>query len=198
MKRVRDTHVEVIQSPWDVVNGCVYTRGATNWRGLYTTYVRDHLEALHFKARWKRRCRMSLEMWPPSSGITSRGWLDSSTSTWVAPPFWWSIDCPHAECKPDHLTRDPPRTDLMKVSPTSPLLSRARAHTVLEPLALDIETVRLCESTFDSLYQSWRAYHTEPLVDGIAMFKHYWSLDDNGAYLQWWQEWSGTRVEWLK
>jgi hypothetical protein len=65
----------------------------------------------------------------------------------------------------------------------------------MEPLPLDIETVRVCESTFDSLYQNWRAYNTQPLVDGIVLFKHYWSLDDNGAYLRWWQEWSGKQLK---
>ena len=195
MKRDRETHSEIIYSPWDVVNGCAFTRsGATDWRGLYKGYVRDHLAALHFKAQWKRRCRVSLEMWPPSSGITSRGWMDSSTGTWVSPPFWWCIDCPHPECKPSpriHEIRD----ERVHAPITSPLRCIAVARMPhVQALPLDIETVRTCESTFDALYQSWRVYHMEPLVDGIVLFQDYWSLDDNGAYLRWWQEWSGVSV----
>ncbi len=195
MKRERDIP-ESICSPWDVVEGSVYTRcGVTDWRRLYTTYVHDHLAALNFKAQWKKRCRVSLEMWPPSSGITSRGWVDSSSGAWVAPPFWWCIDCPHADCKPP-LQKEVVRTERVHISLSSPLRCAAvEPLRVMEPLPLDIATVRVCESTFDSLYQSWRAYHTEPLVDGIVLFKHYWSMDDNGAYLRWWQEWSGKQLK---
>ena len=195
MKRERDAHTEVsIYSPWDVVGGSIYTRnGVTDWGCLYTGYVRDHLAALHFKAQWKRRCRVSLEMWPPSSGITARGWMDSSTGAWAAPPFWWCIDCPHSECKPTPLVHEI-RGERVHVPITSPLRCVPVVRTPHAPMPPNIETVRTCESTFDTLYQSWRAYHSEPLVDGIVLFQAYWSLDDNGAYLRWWQEWSGVSV----
>lgn len=197
MKRERETYDEVVCYPWDTVNGYVYTRrGTTDWRGLYTTYVHDHIAALQFKTHWKRRCRVSLELWPPSSGITSHGWMDSSTGTYIAPPFWWCIDCPHEDCKPTPIVPIPTRTDRVHLSPTSPLVGLMRIDEPHAPLPLDIQTVRTCESVFDTLYQHWRAAHHKALTDGIVLFQHYWSLDDNGAYLRWWQEWSGNSIAW--